>query len=205
MVGICAGTFSHAVAAQQHAIPFFIAAPTTTLDASLQTGADIEIEQRPAEEITHFKGQRVVVEGIHVSRHRTGLQQQSASSSTGQTSPLYSCVAWTAKECSLRMSLRDVQVWNPCFDVTPGSLIEGIITEEGVVPKDPATGAHRVSEFMAQRQQASTDAAGGNHQAEQTCTAYTCTNRHPSCSWLAAWNGLHDLPLRCRHRRCVKQ
>lgn len=61
------GTFSHAVSAQEHGIPFFIAAPTTTLDAGLPTGADIEIEQRPAEEITHFKGQRVVVDGIGVS------------------------------------------------------------------------------------------------------------------------------------------
>jgi hypothetical protein len=46
-----------------------------------------------------------------------------------------------------------VQVWNPCFDVTPGSLIEGIITEEGVVPRDPATGLHKVAHFMAARQQ----------------------------------------------------
>jgi methylthioribose-1-phosphate isomerase len=61
------GTFCHAVAARQHGIPFFVAAPTTTLDARLASGADIVIEQRPAEEITHFKGQRVVVEGIDVS------------------------------------------------------------------------------------------------------------------------------------------
>lgn len=46
-----------------------------------------------------------------------------------------------------------VQVWNPCFDVTPGPLIEGIITEEGVVPRDTATGTHRVAAFMAARQQ----------------------------------------------------
>jgi translation initiation factor 2B subunit (eIF-2B alpha/beta/delta family) len=64
------GTFSHAVAAAAHGIPFFVAAPTTTLDAGLATGDEIEIEQRPAEEITHFKGQRVVVDGIHVSRPR---------------------------------------------------------------------------------------------------------------------------------------
>jgi methylthioribose-1-phosphate isomerase len=61
------GTFSHAVAAAAHGIPFFVAAPTTTLDAGLATGEEIEIEQRPAEEITHFKGQRVVVDGINVS------------------------------------------------------------------------------------------------------------------------------------------
>lgn len=60
------GTFSHAVSAAKHGIPFFIAAPTTTLDAGLSTGDEIEIEQRPPEEITHFKGQRVVVEDIGV-------------------------------------------------------------------------------------------------------------------------------------------
>jgi hypothetical protein len=64
------GTFSHAVAAAAHGIPFFVAAPTTTLDAGLATGEQIEIEQRPAEEITHFKGQRVVVKGINVSSSR---------------------------------------------------------------------------------------------------------------------------------------
>lgn len=51
------------------------------------------------------------------------------------------------------LSLAFVQVWNPCFDVTPGSLIEGIITEEGVVPRDAGTGLHKVADFMAARQQ----------------------------------------------------
>jgi methylthioribose-1-phosphate isomerase len=75
------GTFSHAVAAAAHGIPFFVAAPTTTLDAGLATGEEIEIEQRPAEEITHFKGLRVVVEGIHVSRPRQQAQPAAASGS----------------------------------------------------------------------------------------------------------------------------
>lgn len=46
-----------------------------------------------------------------------------------------------------------LQVWNPCFDVTPGTLIEGIITEEGVVPRDAGTGTHQVAKFMAARQE----------------------------------------------------
>jgi translation initiation factor 2B subunit (eIF-2B alpha/beta/delta family) len=46
-----------------------------------------------------------------------------------------------------------VQVWNPCFDVTPGTLIEAIITEEGLVPRDTGSGTHRVADFMAARQQ----------------------------------------------------
>jgi methylthioribose-1-phosphate isomerase len=47
-------------------VPFFIAAPSTTLDPGLQSGGQIVIEQRPAEEMTHFKGQRVVKEGVQV-------------------------------------------------------------------------------------------------------------------------------------------
>jgi methylthioribose-1-phosphate isomerase len=62
------GTYNLAIAAAYHNVPFFIAAPTTTLDADLERGEQIEIEQRPPEEITHFKGQRVVTEGIKVRR-----------------------------------------------------------------------------------------------------------------------------------------
>lgn len=47
-------------------IPFFIAAPVTTVDLELPDGSGIPIEQRGEEELTHFRGQRVVVEGINV-------------------------------------------------------------------------------------------------------------------------------------------
>jgi hypothetical protein len=60
-----------------------------------------------------------------------------------------------------------LQVWNPCFDVTPGPLIEGIITEEGVVPRDTATGTHRVAAFMAARQQQQNGAAEGRRSVKR--------------------------------------
>lgn len=47
-------------------MPFFIAAPTTTLDADLPSGEGIEIEERPGSEVTHFQGRRVAAEGIEV-------------------------------------------------------------------------------------------------------------------------------------------
>lgn len=56
------GTFSLAVAAAYHDIPFFTAAPTTTIDPELKDGTLIPIEQRSPEEVTHFKGQRVAAE-----------------------------------------------------------------------------------------------------------------------------------------------
>eukprot|EP00884_Botryococcus_braunii_P014980 jgi/Botrbrau1/23483/Bobra.106_1s0035.1 len=60
------GTYALAVKAAHHGIPFFIAAPTTTLDPELAHGALIPIEERDSEEVTHFRGQAVAAPGINV-------------------------------------------------------------------------------------------------------------------------------------------
>ncbi len=52
------GTYGVAVLAKEHKIPFYVAAPTSTLDMTLKTGEDIPIEQRGAEEITEGFGKR---------------------------------------------------------------------------------------------------------------------------------------------------
>jgi len=82
------GTYSLAVLAKHHGIPFYIAAPSSTLDPTLATGDEIPIEERSADELCVIDGVRVAPE--------------------------------------------DCPVYNPAFDVTPGELISGIITEEGV-------------------------------------------------------------------------
>jgi 5-methylthioribose kinase len=99
------GTFSLAVAAAYHDIPFFTAAPTTTIDPDLSTGELIPIEERSPEEITHFRGQRVSA---------------------------------------------DIRVWNPSFDVTPAALLEGIITERGLVSRASAKGPFQVRDWLQQ-------------------------------------------------------
>ncbi len=83
------GTYSVAVLARAHGVPFYVAAPSSTFDLSLKSGERIPIEQRAAEEITEGFGRR--------------------------TAP------------------RDVEIYNPAFDVTPAALIAGIITERGVI------------------------------------------------------------------------
>jgi 5-methylthioribose kinase len=98
------GTLSLALAAAAYGIPFFVAAPTTTLDGALPDGAAIPIEERSAEEVTHFRGERVAAAGV--------------------------------------------DVWNPAFDVTPARLLEGIITERGLVPR-AAGGAFDVRGWLA--------------------------------------------------------
>ncbi|MFZ5876535.1 MAG: S-methyl-5-thioribose-1-phosphate isomerase [Nitrospirota bacterium] len=51
------GTYSVAVLAKHHGLPFYVAAPTSTLDLSLRSGADIPIESRNPREVTHVNGQ----------------------------------------------------------------------------------------------------------------------------------------------------
>lgn len=82
------GTYSLAVLARHHGIPFFIAAPSSTLDPALAHGGLIPIEERSSDELTHIEGVQVAPTGC--------------------------------------------PVFNPGFDVTPGELIEAIVTETGI-------------------------------------------------------------------------
>lgn len=83
------GTYSVAVLAKEHNIPFYVAAPLSTFDFSMQSGDEIPIEERKPEEITCLAGVCLAPEGV--------------------------------------------PVFNPAFDVTPNSLVTGIITEYGVL------------------------------------------------------------------------
>ena len=60
------GTYSVAVLAREHAIPFYVVAPLSTFDASLDDGSQIPIEERPAHEITHGFGRRTAPENVRV-------------------------------------------------------------------------------------------------------------------------------------------
>jgi methylthioribose-1-phosphate isomerase len=60
------GTFSVAVLAKEHGIPFYVAAPISTLDLSLTDGAQIPIEERPFTEVTHIRGLPIAPEGVKV-------------------------------------------------------------------------------------------------------------------------------------------
>jgi methylthioribose-1-phosphate isomerase len=61
------GTYQIAVLAREHSVPFYIAAPISTLDLTIPSGDHIPIEQRSSEEVTHFAGTRVApdVEAAH--------------------------------------------------------------------------------------------------------------------------------------------
>ncbi len=96
------GTYSSAVCAAFNNIPFYVAAPTTTIDIDCPTGADIPIEERSQDEVRYTWGW----------------------SDEGRFARVRTTPAGSAAR-------------NPAFDVTPGRLIAGIITEKGVVPATP--------------------------------------------------------------------
>ena len=60
------GTYPVAVLAHHHGIPFYVAAPTSTIDLSLRSGDDIPIEERAHEEMTHIDGHRIAPLGVEV-------------------------------------------------------------------------------------------------------------------------------------------
>lgn len=55
-----------AVLAKHHGIPFYIAAPITTIDFNTKTGSDIKIEERPRKEMTHINEFQIAADGIGV-------------------------------------------------------------------------------------------------------------------------------------------
>lgn len=82
------GTYSLAVLAHQHGIPFMVVAPSSTVDRTMPSGDNIAIEERDAGEIWRAAGLSGAPAGFHA--------------------------------------------WNPVFDITPGGLIDCIVTEKGV-------------------------------------------------------------------------
>jgi methylthioribose-1-phosphate isomerase len=61
------GTYSVAVLAQAHGIPFYVAAPSSTIDLSLASGAQIPIEERSVEEVVTVGQTRIAPEGVHAA------------------------------------------------------------------------------------------------------------------------------------------
>lgn len=60
------GTYSLSILAREHDIPFYIAAPSSTFDLSIKSGAEIPIEQRAAEEVTTFAKMQIAPDEISV-------------------------------------------------------------------------------------------------------------------------------------------
>jgi methylthioribose-1-phosphate isomerase len=60
------GTYAVAVLAKRHNVPFYVAAPTSSIDMGTKSGEDIPVEERRAEEVTEIRGVRVAAKGVDV-------------------------------------------------------------------------------------------------------------------------------------------
>jgi methylthioribose-1-phosphate isomerase len=60
------GTYGVAVLCRVHKVPFYVAAPCSTIDRSIRTGGQIPIEERDGTEVTHLMGRRIAPEGVAV-------------------------------------------------------------------------------------------------------------------------------------------
>ena len=119
------GTYPLAVLAKEHGIPFYVAAPTSSIDLSIPTGDEIPIEERDPSEVTHIYGRISYCEG--------SAEDESCENERGQKGKNVPRVSWGA----VRIAPEGVAVRNMAFDVTPARYITAIITEKGIFrPED---------------------------------------------------------------------
>ncbi|MGA2570778.1 MAG: S-methyl-5-thioribose-1-phosphate isomerase [Terracidiphilus sp.] len=60
------GTYNIAILAREHGVPFYVAAPWSTIDLATATGDGIPIEERPAKEVTHYAGKQITPNGVGI-------------------------------------------------------------------------------------------------------------------------------------------
>jgi methylthioribose-1-phosphate isomerase len=61
------GTYNVAILAREHGIPFYVAAPWSTIDLATRSGDAIPIEERPAIEVTHHGGKQLTPHGVGIA------------------------------------------------------------------------------------------------------------------------------------------
>lgn len=114
------GTYALAVLAKHHGVKFLVAAPLTTIDIRTRSGNDIVIEERPGSEVSKIKG---LVEG--------GADKADGSATLE----------------TISIAADGIGIWNPAFDITPASLIDGIITDKGVMERESDGSFHLRDRF----------------------------------------------------------
>jgi methylthioribose-1-phosphate isomerase len=175
------GTYGLAVLAKEHGIPFYVAAPTSTVDRTLPDGSGIVIEERDPREVQGFS--------VAGTFEPTSPEATRAFDLLTETGPYffemakghqlainrkgggYSFDGW------FRVAPPNVPVYNPAFDVTPSRYITAIITENGVARPDAGdfteslagllAGAGSIDEIMADRPAAAPEPIEHDWDAEE--------------------------------------
>lgn len=134
------GTYGLAILAHEHNIPFYVAAPSSTIDLLVSSGDEIDIEQRSGEEVTGMTWSAVLEGSDNEAARAFDALTKSGPYEfdlprghklmVSRKGDAYQLDGWA------RIAPPNVQVYNPAFDVTPAKYITAIITERGVARPD---------------------------------------------------------------------
>lgn len=120
------GTYQLSIVCRHFGIKFYVVAPTTTFDSNTETGDKIVVEERPPNEFRFVQG--TLIDGTDP----TPVLNESK----------------TPVKAKVGITPLDMPVWNPSFDITPYTHIDGIITEKGVFAKDENGNFHLETAFQ---------------------------------------------------------
>lgn len=136
------GTYALAILAHEHDIPFYVAAPTSTIDLTVESGANIEIELRDPTEVAGITASGMFEPDSEAASRAFDMLTENGPYTMPMTrghqmqitrkGAAYQFDGW------FQVAPPGMEVYNPAFDVTPAKYVTAIITEAGVARPDYA-------------------------------------------------------------------
>lgn len=105
-----------------------VCAPVATMDLTMQSGKEIVIEERPSWEACTVRGK--------IYHHDPSSEKKATSEATKLSEKQNGKVASSSEVVTVLVTPEGTEAWNPAFDVTPASIIDGIACELGVAEKN---------------------------------------------------------------------
>lgn len=135
------GTYGLAVLAKEHGIPFYVAAPSSTVDLTISDGSQIPIEERDPRELEGFTVSGVIApeeaQEITAFDMLTKAGPYEVPLQTGHVMTIERKGGAYAFDAWFRTTPSYVDVYNPAFDVTPAEYVTAFVMECGIVKPEP--------------------------------------------------------------------
>lgn len=127
---------------EKQAARVLVCAPVATMDLTMQSGKEIVIEERPSWEACTVRGK--------IYHHDPSSEKKATSEATKLSEKQNGHEASSSNVVTVLVTPEGTEAWNPAFDVTPASLIDGIACELGVAEKN-TEGSFDLSNYVDQR------------------------------------------------------
>jgi methylthioribose-1-phosphate isomerase len=145
------GTLNLAVLAKHYGVPFYVCAPSTTIDMALASGEQVPIEQRDPRELAGFTATGTILptdaQGTAALDALTAQGARELKFKEGHQLTLERKGGAYALDAWFRTTPPQAQIYNPAFDVTPAVLITAIVTEIDIY-RPNAKGNYEFSEIF---------------------------------------------------------